>query len=425
MSFENSLSFAEALDRQDPLASYRERFFFPQHNGKDMLYFTGNSLGLQPKSTKGSVLQELDDWAKFGVEGHFEAARPWYSYHEMFARGSAMVVGAKESEVVVMNQLTVNLHLLLISFYQPKGRRRKILFESKPFPSDHYAFESQARLHGLDPSDVLVEMQPRAGEVNLRTEDIIAKIHELGEELAVVCFGAVNYFTGQFFNIGEITGAAHSVGAKAGFDLAHAAGNVPLHLHDDQADFACWCSYKYLNSGPGGVAGAFVHEKHHTDKSLIRLAGWWGHNKSTRFQMKPGFDPIESAEAWQMSNAPVLSMAAHKAALDIFTEMGMEKLREKSLKLTGYLEFIIRDTARQTGVSMQILTPEDPTQRGCQLSVVVPGATRQLVKDLAAAGTVVDWREPNVIRLAPVPLYNTYRDVFEFGQRISLLLKKI
>lgn len=424
MGFENSLSFAKSLDANDRLASFRDRFYFPQHNGKDMLYFTGNSLGLQPKSVRESINQELEDWATYGVEGHFLAKHPWFSYHEMFAEGAAQVVGGLPSEVVIMNQLTVNLHLLLISFYRPSGKRIKILFETKPFPSDHYAFESQARLHGLDPKDVLVEMQPREGEITLRTEDIVAKINELGDELAVVCFGAVNYFTGQFFDIASITNAGHAVGANVGFDLAHAAGNVPLHLHDQNVDFACWCSYKYLNSGPGGVSGAFVHEKHHANKELIRLAGWWGHNKSTRFQMEPGFDPIESAEAWQMSNAPVLSMAAHKAALDIFVEAGMSAMREKSLLLTGYLEFIVDQVRNTTGVQLQILTPANPNERGCQLSIVVPGAKKQLVKDLAERGIVVDWREPNVIRMAPVPLYNSFEDIFTFGEVFTEFLKK-
>jgi kynureninase len=424
MGFENSLSFAQSLDANDRLASFRERFYFPQHNGKDMLYFTGNSLGLQPKSVRESINQELEDWATYGVEGHFLAKRPWFSYHEMFADGAAQVVGGLPSEVVIMNQLTVNLHLLLISFYRPSGKRIKILFETKPFPSDHYAFESQARLHGLDPKDVLVEMQPRQGEVTLRTEDLVAKINELGDELAVVCFGAVNYFTGQFFDIAEITKAGHAVGANVGFDLAHAAGNVPLSLHDQNVDFACWCSYKYLNSGPGGVSGAFVHEKHHANKDLIRLAGWWGHNKTTRFQMEPGFDPIESAEAWQMSNAPILSMAAHKSALDILVEAGMSAMREKSLNLTGYLEFIVNEVKSTTGVDLQILTPSNPSERGCQLSIVVPGATKQLVKDLAERGIVVDWREPNVIRMAPVPLYNSFEDIYTFGKVFTEFLQR-
>lgn len=421
-SFENTAAFAQSLDIQDPLKNWRNEFYFPQHEGKNMLYFTGNSLGLQPKGTKDSIVQELEDWAKFGVEGHFDARRPWYSYHELFAKGAAHIVGGKESEVVMMNQLTVNLHLLLISFYRPDQKRKKILFEAKPFPSDHYAFETQAKLHGFDPSEVLVEMQPREGEVNLRTEDIVAKIHELGDELAVVCFGAVNYFTGQFFDIKTITEAGHKVGANVGFDLAHAAGNVPLQLHDDNVDFACWCTYKYLNSGPGSVSGAFVHEKHHTNKDLLRLAGWWGHNKETRFQMQPGFDPIPSAEAWQMSNAPIFSMAAHKASLDMFENVGMPALREKSLKLTAYLEFVINEVKKSTGVQLHILTPSDPAQRGCQLSIVVPGATKQIVKDLYAKGVIVDWREPNVIRMAPVPMYNSFEDIYAFGQELESLL---
>lgn len=423
-SFENTAAFAQNLDAQDPLKNWRNEFYFPQHNGKNMLYFTGNSLGLQPKSTKDSIVQELEDWAKYGVEGHFDARRPWYSYHELFAKGAAHIVGGKESEVVMMNQLTVNLHLLLISFYRPDQKRKKILFEAKPFPSDHYAFETQAKLHGFAPEDVLVEMQPREGEVNLRTEDIVAKINELGDELAVVCFGAVNYFTGQFFDIKTITEAGHKVGANVGFDLAHAAGNVPLHLHDHQVDFACWCTYKYLNSGPGSVSGAFVHEKHHTNKEMLRLAGWWGHNKETRFQMQPGFDPIPSAEAWQMSNAPIFSMAAHKASLDMFEKVGMPALREKSMKLTAYLEFVVNEVKNATGVQLHILTPADPTQRGCQLSIVVPGATKQIVKDLYAKGVIVDWREPNVIRMAPVPMYNSFEDIYAFGKELEGLLSK-
>lgn len=419
MKFENSASFAQTMDQSDALAHFRNKFLFPQQGEKNMIYFTGNSLGLQPVTTKDAVLQELNDWAAYGVEGHFHAKNPWYSYHEMFASPSAMIVGAKESEVVVMNQLTVNLHLLMISFYRPEGKRKKILFETKPFPSDHYAFESQAKLHGFNPGDVLVEMQPREGELLLRTEDIISQIESLGDELALVCFGGVNYFTGQFFDIAAITEAGHKVGAMVGFDLAHAAGNVPLRLHNDQVDFACWCSYKYLNSGPGGVAGAFIHEKHHSNKELIRLAGWWGHNKSTRFLMTAGFDPIESAEAWQMSNAPVLSMAAHKASLDIFIEAGMDQLRKKSLLLTGYLEFLIEDLNGKTNRNYKIITPSDKNQRGCQLSIIIPGATKQLVTDLANKGVIVDWREPNVIRVAPVPLYNSFTDVYEFVKLLS------
>ncbi|MEN9348755.1 MAG: kynureninase [Bacteroidota bacterium] len=421
MTFQNSLEFARSLDQQDELKSFRQEYLIPQHEGKDMLYFTGNSLGLQPKGVRASIDQELTDWANFGVEGHFLAKNPWYSYHELFTQGSAQLVGALPHEVVVMNQLTVNLHLLLISFYQPKGKRVKILHETKPFPSDCYAFESQAKLHGLNPEEVIVEMQPREGEVNLRTEDIIAKINEIGDELALVCFGGVNYFTGQFFELEKITAAAHQVGANCGFDLAHAAGNVELHLHQWNVDFACWCSYKYLNSGPGGVSGAYVHERHASNKDLLRLAGWWGHDKETRFQMKAGFQPMPTAESWQMSNAPVLSMAAHKAALALFTQAGMPALRKKSEQLTAYLEFILAEVEKNTGQSLRTLTPSDPQQRGCQLSVVVEGKNKSIVHQLAERGVIVDWREPNVIRMAPVPMYNSFEDVYAFGKILSEL----
>lgn len=416
MDFQYDLSFAQSLDANDALAPLRQRFLFPQHEGKPVLYFTGNSLGLQPKGVKDALIQECDDWAKYGVEGHFLAKNQWYGYHEAFAHGAAKLVGAQEHEVVMMNQLTVNLNLLLITFYQPQGKRRKILFECRPFPSDQYAFASQARLHGLEPSDVLVEMQPRQGEYNLRKEDILQKIEELGDELALVCFGGVNYFTGQLFPMQEITAAAHAAGAMCGFDLAHTAGNVPLQLHAWGVDFACWCTYKYLNSGPGSVGGVFVHDRHVKNKSLLRLAGWWGHNKDTRFQMGPDFDPMLSAEAWSMSNAPIFNMVAHRISLDIFTEVGMERLREKSIVLTAYLEFVLNAVQERTGQKLIRITPHDPEQRGCQLSVIVEGYDRKLVHTLYQQGVVVDWREPDVIRLAPVPLYNSFEDVFRLGQ---------
>ena len=423
-NFEMNLSWAKNQDERDSLKDFRKEYHFPQHEGRDMRYFTGNSLGLQPKGVQAAIDQELKDWASLGVEGHFEAQHPWFSYHEDFPALIAPIVGAKEKEVVVMNQLTVNLHLLLISFYRPTGKRKKILFEYKPFPSDHYAFESQARLHGFTPEEVLVEMQPRAGEIQLHTEDIIAKIHELGEELATVCFGGVNYYTGQWFNMEAITAAAHQVGATCGFDLAHAAGNVPVQLHDWNVDFACWCSYKYLNSGPGGVSGAFVHERHHENKDMLRLAGWWGHNASTRFLMQPGFDPMPSAEAWQLSNAPVLSMAAHRAALSLFHKTTMQKLRSKSLQLSDYLIFVIQEVEKTTGQEMEIISPIEHESRGCQVSVRVKGHNKQLVKDLASRGVIVDWREPDTIRLAPVPMYNSFEDVFCFGEILTQLLQK-
>lgn len=422
MNFQNTSAFAAELDAADPMAAYRGRFLFPKHHGEPVVYFTGNSLGLQPAGVKEALLQECDDWEKYGVEGHFLAKNPWYSYHENFTEGAAKLVGAKHHEVVMMNQLTVNLNLLLISFYQPKGKRNKILFETKPFPSDQYAFAAHAKLHGFEADDVLVEMQPRSGELTLRREDIIDKINELGDELALVCFGAVNYFTGQYFDLNGITRAAHGVGAICGFDLAHCAGNLPLKLHDWDVDFACWCTYKYLNSGPGSVGGVYVHERHTTNKSLVRLAGWWGHNKSTRFQMGPDFDPMPTAESWSMSNAPVFNMVAHKVALDIFSEAGMDALRKKSLLLTAYLEYILGEVEKTTGQSLRIITPSDPEQRGCQLSVIVEGRNKSLVHQLAENGVVVDWREPNVIRMAPVPLYNSFADIQKFGEIFSRLL---
>jgi len=417
--FENNLNFAKQLDSKDPLALYRQQFLIPTHNGSDVLYFTGNSLGLQPKGALDALKQECDDWAKWGVEGHFNSKNPWYSYHEMFAEGASKLVGALTTEVVMMNQLTVNLHLLLTTFYRPQGKRKKILFETKPFPSDQYAFESHATIHNLTSEEVLVEMQPRAGELTLRTEDIVKKIEELGEELALVCFGAVNYFTGQFFDLKTITEAAHKQGAYAGFDLAHTAGNIPLELHKWNVDFACWCTYKYLNSGPGSVAGAFINQKHTKNTELPRLAGWWGNKKETRFKMLPNFDPMETVEAWQLSNSPVFNMAIHKVALDMFTEAGMDNLRKKSEHLTAYLEYILSEVEKNSGQVLQVITPKNKEERGAQLSVIVEGRDKNLIKHLAENGVFVDWREPNVIRLAPVPLYNTFEDIYQLGQILT------
>jgi kynureninase len=416
---ENSLFWAKEQDERDELNRFRDEFYFPKHNSKSVLYFTGNSLGLQPKGVQQYLNEELDAWRTFGVEAHFEAKRSWFSYHEFFADSLSKIVGANRNEVVCMNQLTVNLHLLLISFYRPTKKRKKILFEHKPFPSDRYAFESQAKLHGFNSEEVLVEMQPREGEFLLREEDILAKIYELGDELAVVCFGAVNYFSGQFFSIENIVKAAHNVGAYAGLDLAHAAGNVPLELHNWKVDFACWCSYKYMNSGPGGVSGIYVHENFH-GKEIIRLAGWWGNNSKTRFLMGNSFDPTPSAEAWQLSNAPVLSMAAHRAALDLFDAVGMEKLRSKSIRLTAYLEFVF-DELKKCGVKLDQLTSRNEKERGCQLSVRLEGKDKSFVHELAMEGVVVDWREPDVIRMAPVPLYNSFQDIYNFG----VVMKKV
>lgn len=418
--FQNTPAFAKALDEADPLHHFRYRFLIPQHDGKDAIYFTGNSLGLQPKTVGSYLQQELDDWAKYGVEGHFRARHPWLSYHEMFPASLSRIVGCREHEVVAMNQLTVNLHLLMISFYRPTKDRFKIICEAKAFPSDQYAFESQARLHGLDPAAVIVEIEPKSGEHHLRNEDIVSVIGEHGESVALVLFGGVNYYTGQLYNIEAITDAAHRVGAPAGFDLAHAAGNVRLQLHQWQVDFACWCSYKYLNSGPGGVAGAYIHEKHHSNKAITRLAGWWGHNKKERFKMARGFDPIPTAEGWQLSNAPVLSMAAHRAALDIFDEAGMDRLFAKTKLLSGYLHFLLHQINGKLGSEwIKILTPGDAAQHGAQVSMLMKKNGREIFESISRQGVVADWREPDVIRVAPVPLYNSFEEVLRFGRIIE------
>lgn len=424
MKFKNSADFARQADAEDSLSHYRDRFYFPQHDGKNVLYFTGNSLGLQPKSAREAIQTELDDWAKYGVEGHFEARNPWYAYHEMFAERTARLVGAKPNEVVVMNGLTTNLHLMMVSFFRPEGKRTKILCEAKAFPSDRYALDSQLIHHGLNPEDHLIALEPREGEYTLRTEDVVAAIEEAGDTLALIMIGGVNYYTGQYFDIATITAAAHKVGALAGWDLAHGAGNVPVKLHDWSVDFAVWCTYKYLNSGPGSVSGVFVHQKHGLNPEVPRFAGWWGHDKQSRFEMKPGFRPIPGAEGWQLSNAPVFSMAVHKAALDIFDEVGMPALREKSEKLTAYLEFVIREIGEESpNADFEIITPADPAARGAQLSILVHGQGKPLFEQLMAAGVVVDWREPNVIRMAPVPMYNSFTDVYEFGQILKNALK--
>ena len=415
-----SLEAARELDSADPLSRFRERFCIPQHDCRDVLYFTGNSLGLQPKAAKAALEVELDDWSKWGVEGHFQGQNPWVSYHERFTEGLCHLTGAKPHEVVAMNGLTVNLHLLLISFYQPKGTRRKLLCEAKAFPSDRYALCSQIRLHGGDPDEDLIELTPRQGEILLRTEDVLRAIEDTGEELATVMIGGVNYYTGQLHDMKAITAAAHQAGAMCGFDLAHAMGNVHLDLHSWDVDFACWCSYKYLNSGPGAVSGVFIHERHVRDANgdgtaMRRLEGWWGHDADSRFKMDPEFVPMPSAEAWQMSNAPVLNMAVHKVALDLFLEAGMDALVERSQRLTAYLEMLVGIVAERTGAQLDILTPSETDARGCQLSVVAHRYGRTLFDHLMAHGVIVDWREPAVIRMAPVPLYTSFEDLVRFG----------
>lgn len=425
MKPENTLEYAKQLDAADSLKAFRKRFLFPQHEGSHCIYFTGNSLGLQPETARAALLQELDDWAKWGVEGHFHAKNPWYAYHEMFAEPMSRLVGAHPDEVVAMNGLTTNLHLLMVSFFRPQGKRTRILCEAKAFPSDLYALESQLRHHGLDPDEHLIALEPREGEHTLRTEDVIAAIREAGDTLALTMIGGVNYYTGQVFDIPAITAAAHNVGALAGWDLAHAAGNIILKLHDWKVDFAAWCTYKYLNSGPGSVSGVFVHQRHGHNPEVPRFAGWWGYDKTTRFDMKPGFRPIPGAEGWQLSNAPVFSMAVHKASLDIFDEAGMPAIRNKSEQLTAFLDFVLQETARAVGnASFEVITPATKEARGAQLSVLVHGAGKWLFDALTHRGVVVDWREPNVIRMAPAPLYNSFEDVFRFGQILTEVLEE-
>jgi len=424
MNFENTLEYARQLDASDPLKDFRSQFYIPQHQGNDCIYFTGNSLGLQPRSVKKYIDQELEDWASLGVEGHFQAKNPWYSYHEIFPSKLKDIVGALPEELVVMNQLTVNLQLLLTSFYRPTKQRYKIICEAKAFPSDHYAFESQVRLHGFNKNEAVVEVGFRDGEQQMHTEDILAVIERHKDELALVIFGGVNYYNGQVMDMKTITQAAHKAGAYVGFDLAHAVGNIPLQLHDWEVDFACWCSYKYLNSGPGGVGGVFIHQKHVTNTQLPRLAGWWGHNKETRFLMEPGFQPIPTAEGWQLSNVPVLSMAAHHAALDIFQQAGMKALYQKSATLTGYLFYVLDQINSTSGKELvQVITPGNEGEYGCQVSILMLESGKLVFNELISHGVIADWREPNVIRVAPVPLYNTYEDVWRFGHIIKTILK--
>ena len=418
MRYENTLAAALTLDAQDPLRHFREQFVFPKHLGEDVRYLCGNSLGLQPKAIRQALLNELDQWAEHGVEGHFRGKLPWMHYHKFLREQTARLVGALPHEVVVMNTLTVNLHLMMASFYRPSSTRYKIVMEAGAFPSDQYAMESQVRWHGLDPEKAIVEIAPRPGEDILRTADIVQIIEKEGDSVALVMFGGVNYYTGQFYDLAKIAEAGHRVGAKVGFDLAHAAGNLPLRLHEWGPDFAVWCSYKYLNSGPGGPSGAFVHERHANSPDLPRFAGWWGHDESERFKMKKGFRPMHGAEGWQLSNAQIFSFAAHKASLDVFDAAGMDNLRVKSLQLTAFLEQVLEEADAGRGL-FKIITPEDPTQRGCQLSLLADGRGKALFDFLAANGVIADWREPNVIRFAAVPLYNSFEDVWRVGQLVA------
>jgi kynureninase len=409
-----------AMDAEDPLRGFRERFHIPlAADGTEAVYFTGNSLGLQPKTAREYINAELDDWARLGVEGHLHARHPWLPYHEFVAESLARVVGTKPTEVVAMNSLTVNLHLLMVSFYRPTAERYKIVIEKGAFPSDQYAVESQLAFHGFGRNG-LIELTPRGGEATLRTEDILELIDREGDSIALIMLGGVNYYTGQAFDMAAITEAGHKKGCVVGFDLAHAAGNRELRLHDWNVDFAAWCTYKYLNAGPGGIAGAFVHERHARSFDLPRFAGWWGHEKETRFLMGPDFKPLAGAEGWQLSNPPIFQLAALRASLEIFDEATIPALRAKSEKLTGYLEELLLEinTDRIT-----IITPRDPADRGCQLSLRVQNADRALFDRITERGVVADWREPDVIRVAPVPLYNTFSDAKRFSEVLADCLR--
>jgi len=418
--FKNSVSFTSSMDEADSLKHFRDKFYIPkQPNGYETIYLTGNSLGLQPKTTRDYIEQELKDWETLGVEGHFKAKNPWLPYHEFLTEQMAKVVGAKPIETVVMNSLTVNLHLLFVSFYRPTKERYKIVIEAGAFPSDQYAVQSQIKFHGFDVENSLIELTPRENEFVLRTEDIERTIFENGDSIALVLLGGVNYYTGQKFDFERIVKAGHKAGAIVGFDLAHAAGNVELKLHDWNADFAAWCSYKYLNSGPGGIAGVFVHERHSESFDLPRFTGWWGHDKETRFLMDKRFIPIRGAEGWQLSNPPIFQLAALKASLDIFEEAGMKRLTEKSRKLTGYLEFLLTEIRDER---ISVITPSAETERGCQLSIRVKNSDKNLFKAITNKGVIADWREPDVIRVAPVPLYNSFADVYRFAEILRACL---
>ncbi len=423
MIFENTLDFVQRLDKEDPLRKIRDKFYIPILHGKDSIYFNGNSLGLQPKTAQEYVLNEMENWANYGVEGHFHGRNPWIKYHDTFPKKLSPILGALPEEIVVMNQLTVNLHLLLITFYRPDKKRYKIICEEKAFPSDQYAIDSHLKLHGYNSNDALIEVKVQPGEHSIKNEDIISTIKKHGSEVALVIIGGVNYYSGQVFDMKSITVAAHEVGAVCGFDLAHAIGNIELKLHEWNVDFACWCSYKYLNSGPGSIAGAFIHERYVADKSLLRLAGWCGTNKHERFQMKKDFNPIPTAEGWQVSNTQVLSMAPHLAALDIFEEAGFEKIIEKGKKLSAYLLFILNEiNATSSKKILEIITPQNENEHGCQVSMLMLEKGKEIFEFLNKNGVIADWREPNVIRVAPVPLYNTFEEVYQFGEIIKKYL---
>lgn len=421
MSYENTSDFAREQDEKDPLKGFRSRFHIPIRNNRQSIYFCGNSLGLQPKVTQSYVQQEMDSWQENGVEGHFRGSFPWADSHQRAKKSLSQLVGAKELEVTSMNNLTTNLHVLLASFYQPKGSRVKLMIEGGAFPSDHYAAESHMRRMGIDPEKHLITLTPREGHT-FRTEEVVAAIQDVGEDLALVLFPGIQYYTGQFFDLKALTHAAHEVGAYAGFDLAHAIGNLPLTLHDDEVDFATWCSYKYVNSGPGGMSGIYVHERHCMDSTFPKLTGWWGHDRKSRFQMDNKFVPNAGADGWMLSNTNILSLAAHLSSLEIFDQTSMSDLREKSIRLTGYLEYLMTSDSVIDDF-IELITPRDPMERGCQLSLFLSKNGKKIFEGLIEAGVILDWREPNVIRVAPTPLYNTYYEVWEFCQILKALIE--
>jgi len=426
MNYQNTLDFAAQLDEQDPLKEFRSQFLVPQHNGKDAIYFCGNSLGLQPKAARKYIDDQLNNWKDRAIEGFFAGNDPWLDYHKKLISTLSAIVGAQNEEVSIMNSLTVNLHLLMVSFYKPIKKRFKILIEGGAFPSDQNAAASQVVFHGYDPTEAIIEILPRTGEATVRTEDIIQAINSHADELALVLFGGINYFTGQLFDMEAITGAVHKAGAIVGFDLAHAAGNVPLNLHDWNVDFACWCSYKYMNSGPGGISGIFVNERHFNDQTLNRFSGWWGYRQDKRFLMAPNFEAEKGAAGWQLSTSPVMLLALHRAALDIFELAGgIAPLRVKSELLTGYLEFLILKINKNKGEELfKIITPNNKAERGCQLSIVCERNGKAIFNYLTNNGVIGDWREPNVIRLSPVPLYNSFKQVFEAGRVLAASLEE-
>ena len=421
-NYKEGLDYAKEQDQNDALSTYRNQFHIPKDkHGNDLIYMTGNSLGLQPKATKAYINQELEDWANLGVEGHLEAKNPWLPYHEFLTESMAKVVGAKPIEIVVMNTLTANLHFMMVSFYQPTKTRYKILIESDAFPSDKYAVESQLRHHGFDDKQGLILWEPRKDEELLNYDDLEAILDAQGDEIALIMIGGVNYYTGQYFDLKHITQLGHKHGCTVGFDCAHGAGNVALNLHESGADFAVWCTYKYLNSGPGSLAGCFVHERHAYNKDLNRFTGWWSHNKQTRFNMRDKFDQLPGAEGWQLSNPPILSMAAIKASLDMFNDVGFNNLIEKSKKLTGYFEFLLKQLGDDV---ISIITPSNHEERGCQLSIQVKNADKTLHDKLTKSGVISDWREPDVIRCAPAPLYNSFEDVYRLVEKLKTILNE-